>query len=443
MKKKVFFHCKNCIECILQNQTTTETQFGTFAALEGPMQFICMDIVGPISPVSSKGNRFCLTVVDMLTDYTMAVAIPNKSAETMVKAYMDHIYSIFGMLTDNGSEFRNDVFDEVCDKLGIKRVYSPVYTSQSNGKLEGFHQFFKACISKLIWRNQLEWDEIVPLATPAYNFFPCQLSRESPFVLMFGRDPITPFLSLLEPSPRYWGERGGHLHLDALHHLYVVRAENLKRAREKENTETEANPLNDVKLGDLVLVRNINSGIFEPKYSPNYRIIAIHGNNHTAVKVSDSKMQVRYRGHMKKIDPVDKVISLVPSAEDYQNFGRKTKLLIHPDNIPDTNISLPSRKQIKMTSEESENGNNYQDSHEKSKASSIEMLNSIDCSVELLNEVNIGLISAPCPVTIEVTRGENIEVQQTEELVWDKLKKLLLNKPAVKRNENSGFSFFL
>ena len=105
------------------------------------------------------------------------------------------------MLTDNGSKFRNDVFDEVCDKLGIKRVYSPVYTPQSNGKLEGFHRFFKACILKHIRGNQLEWDEIVPLAIAAYNFFPCQSSRESPFVLMFGRDPITPFLSLLEPSP--------------------------------------------------------------------------------------------------------------------------------------------------------------------------------------------------------------------------------------------------
>ena len=41
----------------------------------------------------------------------MAVAIPNKSAETIVKTYMDHVYSIFGdssrMLTENGSKFKN------------------------------------------------------------------------------------------------------------------------------------------------------------------------------------------------------------------------------------------------------------------------------------------------------------------------------------------------
>ena len=143
--------------------------------------------------------------MDMLTGYTMAVAIPSKSAETVVRAYIDHVYSIFGgsshMLRDNGSEFGNNVFHEVCDKVGIKRVYSPVYTPQSNGKLEGFHQFFKACISKYIQGNQLKWDEIVPLATADYNFFPCQSSRESPFMLIFCRDPITPFLSLLEPSP--------------------------------------------------------------------------------------------------------------------------------------------------------------------------------------------------------------------------------------------------
>ena len=164
MKKEVFFHCKNCSECILQNQTTTEMQFGMFTAPEGPMQFFCMDIVGPISTVSSKGNRFCLTMIDMLTGYTMAVANPNKSAETVVKTYMDHICSIFGgsssMPMDNGSECRNNVFNEVCDKLGIKRVYGSVYTPQSNGKIAGFHHFFKACISKHIWRNQLKYQQL-------------------------------------------------------------------------------------------------------------------------------------------------------------------------------------------------------------------------------------------------------------------------------------------
>ena len=90
-------------------------------------------------------------------------------------------------------------------------------------------------------------------------------------------------------------------------------------------------------------MRNINSGVFEPKYSPNYRIIAIYGNNHIAVKAPDGKVQVHCRGHTKKMDPVDKVVSLLPSTEDHEKFRRKTKLLLHPDYIPDTKISLPKQ----------------------------------------------------------------------------------------------------
>ena len=50
-----------------------------------------MDLVGPISPQTSKGNRYMLTVIDMLTGYTIAVAIPDKRAETVCKAYRDHV----------------------------------------------------------------------------------------------------------------------------------------------------------------------------------------------------------------------------------------------------------------------------------------------------------------------------------------------------------------
>ena len=166
-----------------------------------------------------------------------------------------------------------------------------------------------------------------------------------------------------------------------------------------------------------MLVRNMNLGVFKPKYSPNYRIIAIYGNNHIAMKTPDSKVQVRHRGHIKKIDPVDKVISLLPSTEDYQKFGRRTKLLIHPDNILDTNISLPSSKQAKTISEEGENSENYPISCEKSKtnlntASNMEMLNCIECSIEeMINELNISLLSAPCCITEETTRAEHADVQ--------------------------------
>ena len=47
-----------------------------------------------------------------------------------------------------------------------------------------------------------EWSEIVPMACAAYNFFPNEHSRESPFFLMFGRDPRIPLTELCT-VPKY------------------------------------------------------------------------------------------------------------------------------------------------------------------------------------------------------------------------------------------------
>ena len=321
----------------------TETQFSHFTAPDGPMQLICMDLIGPIEPVSSRRNCFCLTIIDMLTGFVMAVPIPDKKAETICNAYRDHIFCIFGgssrMLIDNGTEFKNKLMDEVCEKLAIEHVYCPVYTPQANGKLEGFHRFFKACIGKHVRGSQIEWDAVVPLAASAYNFFPCQASRESPFFLMFGRDPIAPFSSLLEPAPKYYGEKGGHLELDALQRMYQVTAENLKKAREKENEPEERR--NKFKIGDLVLMKDINSNVFEPKFTPHFRVVAIYGPNNIKVKDNAGKTQVRRAAHLKLMDPVDKVVAQTPAEETFQKLWRASKLQLPKSCIPDLKLKLP------------------------------------------------------------------------------------------------------
>ena len=50
---------------------------------------------------------------------------------------------------------------------------------------------------------------------------------------MFSRDPITPVAKLLEPKPRYYGDRGSTLHMDTLRRLYTIVVENIHKAREK------------------------------------------------------------------------------------------------------------------------------------------------------------------------------------------------------------------
>ena len=306
-----------------------------------------MDLVGPIHPPSSRGNKYVLTVIDMLTGFTIAVPIKNKNAETICEAYRDNVYCTFGgssrMLTDNGSEFKNKEMQEVCDTLGLKHIFSPVYMPQSNRRLEGWHRFFKACIAKHIRGGGVKWDELVPLTVSAYNFFPCQSNKESPFILIFGRDPITPVAKLLEPRPRYYGERGGALKMDTLRRLYTIVVQNIRKAREK-LPKKEEEP-HSFKINDMVLVKDPDAAVFEPRYQPNFRVTAIFSNNRIEVQDERGHKSIRRSAHVKYIAPSEKVIQQLPSEQVLKNYGRSTKLLLAPKDIPNLQFDAAERKE--------------------------------------------------------------------------------------------------
>ena len=184
---------------------------------------------------------------------------------------------------------------QVCEMLGIKHIFSPVYIPEANGRLEGWHRFFKTCIAKHIRGGGVEWDELVPLVVSAYNFFP--------FVLMFGRDPITLVAKLLELKLIYYGEKG------ASH-----------KSRERMARTEERKP-HSFKVNDLVLAKDPCSAVFKPRYQPNYRVTAIFGDNRIEVQDEKGYKSVHRSSHVKYVEPSEKIVQQLPSKELLQkNF---------------------------------------------------------------------------------------------------------------------------
>ena len=227
-------HVQACKFCQEHNKQAVKYSKYNSEAEPAPMRFISMDLIGEFHPPSLKGNRYALTVICMFTGYTFCIPIPNKKAETVMKAYMNHVYCKYGgsfkILSDNGTEFKNKLMEEVSKELGVEyKVYSPPYRPQSNGRIESFHYFLKTCIAKHI-NPQLEWDDVVPLACAAYNFLPNEHSRESPFFLMYRRDPLLLLNKLLQPKIRNLGNDENILSLEALKNMYQLVVTNLKLA---------------------------------------------------------------------------------------------------------------------------------------------------------------------------------------------------------------------
>ena len=238
------------------------------------MQFISMDLISEFHPLSQQGHRYTLTVICMHTSYIFCIPLKTKTAEEVVQAYLCHVYGKFGdsekILFDNGTEFKNKLFKEVTNQLGVEyKVYTPPYKPQCNGKIEGFHKYLKSCIAKHIINN-MEWDEFMELATASYNFVPNVTSKESPFFLMFGRDPYMPLNKLLSQAKRYLGKDEGIPNLEVLQNLLQVTTTQIKYATTRRNQCFKPVKPHNFKVGDLVLVRNHMSKAFQEKYQDSY-----------------------------------------------------------------------------------------------------------------------------------------------------------------------------
>ena len=170
-----------------------------------------------------------------------------------------------------------------------------------------------------------------PIATAVYNLLPNEHSRESPFFIMFGRDPRIPLTEILGPCIRYLGTDETILPLESLHKMYLIVAENLQKARIRDKSPKKWT--HTIRPNDLVMVKKHLRKTFDPKYGGIFHVLSIKGNQAQVTPVGlKHDPQMVHVSHLKEVFPVDIIIDKIP---DYSTFGRKTKLAIHPDQIPD------------------------------------------------------------------------------------------------------------
>ena len=333
MQKFIAGYCRNCPVCREYNYQSPPHVFLHQEVPTQPIEYISMDLIGPF-PLTAKGNKYALTVIDMFTSYAWCVPIPTKHAEVVLEAYLSHVYPQAAgsrkILSDNGTEFTEEIHQYVCKELGVEaRVYSPAYHPQTNGKIEGFHRFLKTAIRKHVTRN-VDWDEVTPLACAAYNFFPGENTIESPYFLLHGRDPILPISSLISPRGRYLGDNRGKILLQSLRNLYQLVAQKLKESREKRNI-AHKDPQSRLEPGQMVLLKDHVPDVWSPRFRGPWRIVSTTPTTARIVDNSGKERQVHHTD-LKLVDPGGYIGNQVP---DYKKFGRNAAQSLDPTAYTD------------------------------------------------------------------------------------------------------------
>ena len=228
---------------------------------------------------STSGNKHILTIIEHLTGWPEAFPIPNKSADTIVATLTNHYLPVHMcpryILSDNGMEFKNNLLDQVLQQLGIDRIFSAPYHPQSNGNLEVFHKYLKPTLKKLCKKDPANWDKYIKQVLTSYRIIPNLATAESPFFLVYGRDPNLPLHQLLEPMQCFLGYPDlGKLHLET-HRLALATAKKTldenRFTATTQKTLAKDNPT--FQVGDHVYFKNKQPAKWDLKWRPRYRIV--------------------------------------------------------------------------------------------------------------------------------------------------------------------------
>ena len=175
-------------------------------------------------------KRMLLHMIDMCTRYSVCSIIRNKEAKTIAEAiFMDWV-QLFGvpegMLTDNGGEFGNELFREVCEAINARPLSTPAESPWANGIVERHNATLGEMIAKVRQDVKCSLEVAVAWSISAKNGL-ANVHGFTPSQLVFGYNPRLPTVQSNMP-PALTGTQYSKIIEENLHAMHRARTAYIK-----------------------------------------------------------------------------------------------------------------------------------------------------------------------------------------------------------------------
>ena len=196
---------RGCLVCVTRQAGSAVRAPLTPIPVAGPFDRVGVDIIQ--FPKSHRGNQYAVVFVDYLTKWPEVFPVSDQSSATVARLFIEEIVSRHGVpaevLSDRGRAFLSGLMKEVQALLGFHKVNTSAYHPQTDGLVERFNRTLTAMLAKTAEKGGKDWDLRLPYVLIAYRASQQQSTRESPFYLLYGRDPRLPNESMLCPDSQY------------------------------------------------------------------------------------------------------------------------------------------------------------------------------------------------------------------------------------------------
>ncbi|KAG1369131.1 hypothetical protein G6F61_012599 [Rhizopus arrhizus] len=186
-----------CPQCQLAAGANKNTHHAPMVPLTIPPAFARwhLDFIGEL-PTTKNGNRWLLTAVDYSTNWPIARAVPEASAEAVADFLYEEIVMRFGcpseIVTDRGANFLSKLVKHYTERVKITHRMTSAFHPRSNGKCERLNGILKTMLRKYVHGAIHIWDQFVDAALFATRIRKHRSAGFSPFYLVYGREPVLP-----------------------------------------------------------------------------------------------------------------------------------------------------------------------------------------------------------------------------------------------------------
>ena len=304
MYKDIADHVKACKRCLTYKPSHLPRAFlRKFPEVCGPFNRIAIDLMGPF-PVTRSGKKYIFVAVDIFSHWVEIAALTDKTTINVAKALVNNIIyrhgSVQEIISDQGSEFNSALIADICELLEIKKLVTSAYHPSSNGMVERINQEVTTSLRTIRDGNPTDWDSYLPQVQFFLNSAHHGSIADSPFFIIYGRDPVLPLSKLYGIPTQLDNPEQTHEKLERMKEAFDAVRKTLEKAYDKYAMYYNRSSRDKkIRLGDLVFKKQpLAVGPlrkFKKRFTGPFRVIDVNKNGITFKIKKLSTGQILYR----------------------------------------------------------------------------------------------------------------------------------------------------